>query len=66
MDQYAKGINLMVPHAVWYDPNSGIMADGLYSYDTAYEGTFIMEYDQEDEEGYNAEIVCFSQGRRVY
>jgi hypothetical protein len=20
MDQYAKGINLMVPHAVWYDP----------------------------------------------
>ena len=20
MDQFAKGINLMVPHAVWYDP----------------------------------------------
>ena len=29
MDQYAKGINLMVPHAVWYEPRSIIFPPEL-------------------------------------
>lgn len=29
MDQYAKGINLMVPHAVWYEPHSIIFPPEL-------------------------------------
>jgi hypothetical protein len=29
MDQYAKGINVMVPHAVWYDPKKGTMPPDL-------------------------------------
>jgi hypothetical protein len=34
MDQFAKGINLMVPHAVWYDTNQVIFQPEL-SYRTA-------------------------------
>lgn len=44
MDQYAKGINLMVPHAVWYDPyGAGFMNPELSFRDPKW-GNILPEY----------------------
>lgn len=43
MDQYAKGINLFVPHAVWYDVNNVVFQPEL-SWRDAYYGTFLKEF----------------------
>ena len=45
MDQYAKGINLMVPHAVWYNPTAIIFPPEL-SYRHPTYGPLLPEYNQ--------------------
>lgn len=45
MDQYAKGINLMVPHAVWYDPKQVVFPPEL-SYRHPTWGPLLPEYNK--------------------
>lgn len=45
MDQYAKGINLMVPHAVWYDPGQIVFPPEL-SYRHPVWGPLLPEYNK--------------------
>ena len=45
MDQYAKGINLMVPHAVWYDPAKIVFPPEL-SYRHPAWGPLLPEYNK--------------------
>ena len=45
MDQFAKGINMMVPHAVWYDQNSIIYQPDLSPSSESY-GPELAEYNK--------------------
>ncbi len=45
MDQYAKGINLLVPHAVWYDPNGVVFPQEL-SYRHPVYGRVLAEFNR--------------------
>ena len=45
MDQFAKGINSMVPHAVWYDPAKIIFQPDLSPASATY-GTHLSEYNR--------------------
>jgi hypothetical protein len=45
IDQYAKGINLMVPHAVWYDPTKPVFPPEL-SYRHPVWGPLLPEYNK--------------------
>ena len=45
MDQFAKGINVMVPHAVWYEPAKIIFQPDLSPTDAVY-GPHLSEYNQ--------------------
>jgi hypothetical protein len=45
MDQYAKGINLMVPHAVWYEPKKIVFPPELSYRDPVY-GPALPEYNR--------------------
>ena len=58
MDQFAKGINLMVPHAVWYDTNQVIFQPEL-SYRTPPYAAELPAYNQ-----YMARLQRMLQGGR--
>jgi hypothetical protein len=45
MDQFAKGINMMVPHAVWYDPAKIVFQPDLSPASARY-GQALPEYNQ--------------------
>jgi len=45
MDQFAKGINLMVPHAVWYDPSRPAFPPELSGRNATY-GPHLPEYNR--------------------
>ena len=45
MDQFAKGINVMVPHAVWYDPAKIIFHPDLSPTNATY-GPHLSEYNR--------------------
>jgi arylsulfatase A-like enzyme len=47
MDEYAKGINLLVPHAVWYDPDPGrVVFQPELSYRNARYGPALPEFNK--------------------
>ena len=60
MDQFAKGVNLFVPHAVWYDPATMVFPPELSYRDPTY-GPVLVDYNR-----YMARLQrILQQGRHV-